>query len=113
LQTWSREDAPTLSGRRVGVFTTVPTEIWELSDGVQSLQPSSLAKIRARLHLDRRAATWAGPPGLRRPFIPDYDTWFWIYPDWPVPQGDGVLGSNPPGYGLVEEHHGIGTELIR
>jgi hypothetical protein len=101
------------TGKRFGAFTTVPTEIWELGDGVQSLRPPSTARIRARLHLDRRAATWAGPVGQKRPFIPDFNTWFWIYPDWPIPQGPVVLGSNPPGYGLVPENHGIGMELIR
>jgi hypothetical protein len=62
--------------KRIGAFTTVPVEIWELSDGVQSL--SSDARIRARLHFDRDAATWDGPPGGTQPFIPDYDTWFWL-----------------------------------
>ena len=100
-------------GKRFGAITTVPTEIWELGDGVQSVQPTYAARIRARLHLDRRAAAWTGPAGQTRPFIPDYETWFWIYPDWPIPQGPVVLGSNPVGYGLVSENHGIGMELIR
>jgi hypothetical protein len=100
---------------RIGAFTTVPSEIWELSDGALSLQPAQAARVRARVHLGRGAATWDGPPGQRRPFIPDFDTWFWLHESWPNPYGydKGTLGATPYGYGLRDEYHGIGAELIK
>lgn len=101
-----------VAGTRIGAFTTSPVQIWELSDEVQALQPLYEARLRARLHVDRDCATWNGPPGMKRPFLPDHDTWFWLRVGWPSSYGSGY--ARPLyGYGLHEEYPGIGAELIQ
>jgi hypothetical protein len=101
-----------VAGSRIGVFTTSPVQIWELSDEVQALQPLYEARLRARLHVDRDCATWNGPPGMQRPFLPDHDTWFWLRVGWPTSYGSGYALPFY-GYGLREEYPGIGAELIQ
>jgi hypothetical protein len=101
------------AGGRIGVFTTSPVEVWELSDEVQALQPLFESRIRARVHLDRDCATFAGPAGTMKPFIPDWDSWFWLRVGWPTPYGYGYVPPWTYGYGLRAEYPGIGAELIR
>lgn len=102
----------TASGR-IGVFTTSPVEIWELSDEVQALQPLFESRIRARVHVDRDCTTFDGPAGTMKPFIPDWDSWFWLRVGWPIPYGYSYTLPFKYGYGLRPEYPGIGTELIR
>jgi hypothetical protein len=80
---------------------------------VQALQPLFESRIRARVHLDRDCATFAGPAGTMKPFIPDWDSWFWLRVGWPTPYGYGYVPPWTYGYGLRAEYPGIGAELIR
>jgi hypothetical protein len=99
------------AGCRIGAFTTTPVEVWELEDGVQSLQ-SEHGRVRARLELRRGGARWTGGQAAVAPFIPNFETWFWLRVGWPIPYGSGWVGSGPrPGWN--PEYPGIGAELLR
>jgi hypothetical protein len=102
-----------LAGQRIGAFTNVPIEVWDLADGVQTLRPKSDGRIRGRLMLHRAGAVWTGDQALAPPFIPDFETWFWVRAIARPPYGYGTLGPKPYGYGLREEFPGIGWEQLR